>query len=922
MSQNSSGLSIPIPLTQGGTAATSAAAALTSLGAVAKAGDTMTGALILNADPVLALGAATKQYADAISAGLTIKTACYASTTANLNATQAGAGVGATLTNAGAMAAFSTDGVSPPVNSRILVQFQTLDEHNGIYTLTTVGSGATNWVLTRAADFDAAAEIPAGALVIVNNGTLYETTSWVQTATVVTVDTDPIVFSQFTAGVGANTSLSNLITTSINQSLLPNVDITRNIGSPALRWDRAYIQEILAGESDTNELVLGAYDVDGTAYVDFISLVSGNTPTCQLSGSVTSVTQALGTDDTRIATTAFVQDAIDDLAADKANVTLNNLAAVAINTSLVSDTDLADSLGSATIRWDEVFAETLTAGHTVGHVLNFSARDVDGGVTVDFITATSANTPTCAIAGSVTGVTQAALDNSTKLATTAYVDAATGGGAGANTALSNLIVTSINQNLICDSDLGRTIGDPSTRWGIGYFGAVLAGGTAADVLTIGAIDTDTSTIDGFIQLTSGSTTTCVFSGTITGFTQAANTNNTTLATTAYADASSAARASVSLNNLSATAVNASISPASDNAIDLGDGTHRWNEIFAAALRTGTTAADTLVLSARDVDGAANTAFITLTANNTPTCAITGATITGGTVSGLASPIVVADGGTGVATLTTAYGTLCAGTSATGAVQTVATGTAGQVLVSAGNAALPAYGTAPVAGGGTGLSSTTAYAVICGGTTSTNPLQSIASVGTAGQVLTSNGAGALPTFQAAAGGAGALVYIASATASASATVNFDNNLSATYNNYLIVFENVLFATDAVSAYMRFGTGAGPTYQATNYQSGTVSTVGALTFAGPTTSLALNATARIENTSPRCGGGSITINNVNTATDKTASGTCTFVDSTAAGENPTMFGGRWKDTTVITSVQFLASSGNTSTGVYRLYGIVNS
>jgi len=56
----------------------------------------------------------------------------------------------------------------------------------------------------------------------------------------------------------------------------------------------------------------------------------------------------------------------------------------------------------------------------------------------------------------------------------------------------------------------------------------------------------------------------------------------------------------------------------------------------------------------------------------------------------------------------------------------------------------------VANGGTGVSTTTAYAVLCGGTTTTNPLQSIASVGTAGQVLTSNGAGALPTFQAVGG----------------------------------------------------------------------------------------------------------------------------------------------------------------------------
>jgi hypothetical protein len=56
------------------------------------------------------------------------------------------------------------------------------------------------------------------------------------------------------------------------------------------------------------------------------------------------------------------------------------------------------------------------------------------------------------------------------------------------------------------------------------------------------------------------------------------------------------------------------------------------------------------------------------------------------------------------------------------------------------------GVLPVANGGTGASSQTAYAVLAGGTTSTGAYQSVASVGTSGQVLTSNGAGALPTFQ--------------------------------------------------------------------------------------------------------------------------------------------------------------------------------
>lgn len=52
-------------------------------------------------------------------------------------------------------------------------------------------------------------------------------------------------------------------------------------------------------------------------------------------------------------------------------------------------------------------------------------------------------------------------------------------------------------------------------------------------------------------------------------------------------------------------------------------------------------------------------------------------------------------------------------------------------------------------GGTGRTSLVAYTLLAGGTTTTDPIQQVASTGTVGQVLTSNGAGALPTFQAAA-----------------------------------------------------------------------------------------------------------------------------------------------------------------------------
>lgn len=74
------------------------------------------------------------------------------------------------------------------------------------------------------------------------------------------------------------------------------------------------------------------------------------------------------------------------------------------------------------------------------------------------------------------------------------------------------------------------------------------------------------------------------------------------------------------------------------------------------------------------------------------------------------------------------------------------GTSGQPLLSGGGGATAmSFGTLGVAGGGTGATSFTAYTVLCGGTSSTNPVQNVASVGTAGHILTSAGAGALPSF---------------------------------------------------------------------------------------------------------------------------------------------------------------------------------
>ena len=110
------------------------------------------------ASPTANSDAATKQYVDGIAAaGVTYHTPVkyeVPNTTGNLNATynNGASGVGATLTNAGTLGAFTPDGIVASVGDRILVYNQTNAFENGVYTVTTVGNGSTAWVLTRATD--------------------------------------------------------------------------------------------------------------------------------------------------------------------------------------------------------------------------------------------------------------------------------------------------------------------------------------------------------------------------------------------------------------------------------------------------------------------------------------------------------------------------------------------------------------------------------------------------------------------------------------------------------------------------------------------------------------------------------------------------------------------------------------------------
>jgi hypothetical protein len=92
-------------------------------------------------------------------------------------------------------------------------------------------------------------------------------------------------------------------------------------------------------------------------------------------------------------------------------------------------------------------------------------------------------------------------------------------------------------------------------------------------------------------------------------------------------------------------------------------------------------------------------------------------------------------------------------------------TSGIPVISQGSSSQPIFGTAVVAGGGTGDTSFTAYAPVCGGTSTTGALQSASTgISTSGFVLTSNGASSLASFKAVSA-SGAVTTIDGDTGSA-------------------------------------------------------------------------------------------------------------------------------------------------------------
>ena len=279
-----------------------------------------------------------------------------------------------------------------------------------------------------------------------------------------------------------------------------DVDQTMYIGTTGVAINRASAALTLAGLTLTTPN-LGTPSAGTLTNCSFPTLNQNTSGTAaNLSGTpalpngTTATTQAAADNSTKLATTAYADAAAGG---GGAATSLNNLAAVAINTSLTSDTDITDDLGTGDVRWKDIHAATLNAGLTATDTLKLRGRDVDGSAYVDILTITSANTVTADLNALVTIGGNAILYS--------------GGDAGTPSAL-----------------VGTNISGTASGLSIGGTAAVATGFTCSDnesedlacplVFVDGATGTQGAETDGDLTYTplSGTLAATIFSGALTG----------------------------------------------------------------------------------------------------------------------------------------------------------------------------------------------------------------------------------------------------------------------------------------------------------------------------------------------------------------------------------------------------------------------
>lgn len=393
--------------------------------------------------------------------------------------------------------------------------------------------------------------------------------------------TGTLTINQGTFDLKADTNLSNLSGTSINTNLLPDTDVSHNIGSTSRKWNAVFTQFVTGGtgnlflNSGTHTITMnpsgninpnGLSMSWGTASNPWGTVVSNNI----LSGTgvnlkLDSATGIIDADTARIINVvnptnpqdAATKDYVDSsIPAVGANLTLSNLdSPTDINQSLIPQTNFAFNLGSNTRAWGTAYVDQIVDGS------NVAAFSVGGRELLD-ASGNSALSFGGLLVRSNKSLVISATENLilTNSAASHTVDISASG-------LTNTYTLTLPVDAGSTGQFLQTDGSGVTSW------QTVAAPTPVFTDSAFRITDDVDTTKRIAFEASG----IALSTTRTITMPNANVNLGDIAN----------KAERSLNNLTTTSINESLTPSSDLSRDLGELTARWNRLRVREIDSGT-----------------------------------------------------------------------------------------------------------------------------------------------------------------------------------------------------------------------------------------------------------------------------------------------------------------------------------------------
>lgn len=203
-------------------------------------------------------------------AGVNPAVSVQAATTANVSGytySNGVSGVGATLTQNSA-AVVVIDGYTLLLNDRMLFKNQTTGANNGVYTITTLGTGVIPAVFTRASDYNQSSDINNTGAIPVVNGTVNGVTSWLLTSTVTTVGTDALTYTQFTYSSSGTQVFTNKDLTS-GTNTFPTFNQSTTGSAATLTTARAIYGNNFDGSAALAQIIASTYGGTGNGFAKF-----------------------------------------------------------------------------------------------------------------------------------------------------------------------------------------------------------------------------------------------------------------------------------------------------------------------------------------------------------------------------------------------------------------------------------------------------------------------------------------------------------------------------------------------------------------------------------------------------------------------------------------------------------------------------